>query len=355
MTTVGADLVSVIVPTYNRADCVGRAIDSALAQTHADVEVIVVDDGSTDETPALMQDTYAREPRVRYARQENRGVSAARNHGIRLVQGAYAALLDSDDAWEPFKLELQLACLRAFPDAGMVWTDMKAVGPSGEVVSEHHLRRFYSAYRWFSREDLFDASRPLAEVAPGLAEVVGDKRVYAGEIYAPMIMGNLVHTSTVLLRRERLREAGLFDEAKRSGEDHDFHLRTCRAGRVAYADVDAIRYQLGRADTLTRPKYNLDLAKSYLDTLTGALARDRDRIHLPQHMIDAALADGHRWVAEALLGQGRRREARPHIVESLRHAPRQPRLVGLYAAAWLPAEVRERVLATYRRLKRTVA
>ena len=142
---MSTEQVSVIIPTYDRADCVTRAIDSALAQTHADVEVIVVDDGSTDDTAALVRDTYAGEPRVRYTRQENRGVSAARNRGIRLARGAYMALLDSDDAWEPFKLELQLACLDAFPDAGMVWTDMKAVGPAGEVVSEHHLRRFYSA------------------------------------------------------------------------------------------------------------------------------------------------------------------------------------------------------------------
>jgi len=352
---VGADLVSVIVPTHDRADCVTRAVDSALAQTHADVEIIVVDDGSTDDTRAVVLDTYRAEPRVRYAHQPNRGVSAARNHGIRLVRGAYAALLDSDDAWEPWKLELQLACLRAFPDAGMVWTDMLAVSPGGDVVSERFLRRFYGAYRWFSSGDLFDRSRALGEIAPGLAAVVGDRRAYAGEIYAPMVMGNLVHTSTVLLRRERLAAAGLFDESRRSGEDHDFHLRTCRAGRVAFADVDSIRYQTGRADALTQPKYSLDLATSYLDTLTGALARDRDRIRLPQGMIEEALADAHRWVGEALLSKGRRREAREHLLRSLWHAPRQPRLLGWYAGSWLPPAAYRRVLDAYRRARRRMA
>jgi glycosyltransferase involved in cell wall biosynthesis len=331
------ELVSIVIPTYNRADCVTRAVDSALRQTHGDVDVIVIDDGSKDATETLMRDTYAREPRVRYVRQENRGVSAARNHGIRLVRGAYAALLDSDDVWEPFKLELQLACLRAFPDTGMVWTDMMAVDTDGTLLHEHYLKTFYSAYNLFSRDDLFDISRPLAEVAPKLSSIVGDKRVYAGEIYAPMVIGNLVHTSTVLLRRDRLEQTGLFDETRRSGEDHQFHLHTCRAGRVAYADIDAIRYERGRSDALAHPN--------------DALDRDRDRIRLPQEMIDAALADGHRWVAEAFLDRGEAREARSHLVSSLRHDPRQLRLLKIYASSWLPSGARERLVATYHRLR----
>ena len=349
---VNADLVSIVIPTYNRADCVSRAIDSALGQTHANVDVIVIDDGSTDDTRAVVLDTFGKEPRVRYVHQPNRGVSAARNHGIRLVKGEYAALLDSDDTWKPFKVELQLACLRAFPDAGMVWSDMTAVNPEGAVLSKHYLRRFYSAYRMFSSATLFDRSLPLAEVAPGLASEVGDRRAWSGEIYGPMILGNLVHTSTVLLRRERLLATGFFDESRRSGEDHEFHLRTCRAGRVAFVDVDTINYQVGRTDALTQPKYSVDLATNYLTTLTSALARDRDRIKLPQHVIDKVVADGHTWVGEALVGQGRHREARPYLLHSLRHTPNQPRLFGLYATGFLPPRVMKGLVGMYQQLKK---
>src|SRR5580692_1034819 len=125
---MGDGLVSVIIPTYNRAHCVCRAVESVLGQTYAEVSVLLIDDGSTDHTRALVNDTYGKDPRVRYVHQPNQGVSAARNHGIRLVEGDFAALLDSDDVWKPFKLELQIACLRAFPEAGMVWSDMTAVG-----------------------------------------------------------------------------------------------------------------------------------------------------------------------------------------------------------------------------------
>ena len=349
-----SDLVSIIIPTYNRADCVSRTIDSALGQTHANVEVLVIDDGSSDNTREVVLDTFSKEPRVRYVHQKNGGVSAARNHGIRLVQGEYAALLDSDDIWKPFKVELQLACLRAFPDAGMVWSDMTAVSPQGDVISKHYLRTFYSNYAMFKSADLFDRSLPLAEIAPGLAAEVGDRRGWVGEIYGPMILGNLVHTSTVLLRRARLVETGFFDETRRSGEDHEFHLRTCRAGRVAFADVDTIDYQVGRADALTQPKYGLDLAMNFLNTLKSTLERDRDRIKLPQHIIDKVLADGHAWVAEVLVAQGRHDEARPYLLYSLRHTPNQPRLVGMYTTSFLPPRVMKGLVGAYQKIKKSV-
>src|SRR5690349_14194018 len=106
-------LVSIIVPTFNRAYCLGRTVRSALAQTHAGIEVIVVDDGSTDGTRELVRELMAADGRVRYAFQSNRGVSAARNRGLKLAAGAFVAFLDSDDVWKPWKLELQLACMRA--------------------------------------------------------------------------------------------------------------------------------------------------------------------------------------------------------------------------------------------------
>ena len=136
-------LVSVIIPTFNRAYCVGKAIDSALGQTHQNTEILVLDDGSTDGTRNLIEQSYAGDARVRYFFHENRGVTATRNWGITLCQGDFVALLDSDDTWSPWKLELQLACFRHRPEVGMVWTDMEAVGPGGEVVSRSYLRTMY--------------------------------------------------------------------------------------------------------------------------------------------------------------------------------------------------------------------
>jgi GT2 family glycosyltransferase len=354
---VSDGLVSIIVPTYNRARCIVRALESALGQTYGEVSVLVIDDGSTDDTRALVNDTYGRDPRVRYVHQQNRGVSAARNHGIRLADGDFTALLDSDDVWKPIKLEVQLACLRAFPDAGMVWSDMTAVGTEGDLVAERYLTQYYGSYRMFARADLFDRSLPIAEIAPARATEVGAARAYEGEIYSQMAMGNLVHTSTVLLRRERLVAAGFFDESVRAGEDHEFHLATCRAGRVAFVDLPTILYEVGSADALTTAEHTVPIARHFLETLTHALERDalRIRSRIPERTVSEVRADAHRWLGESLLSAGEVREGQAHLLKSLQIKPGQPRIAGLYAMAFLPRAAGERLRGVYRELKQRLA
>lgn len=329
-----SELVSVIIPTFNRAYCLARAIDSALAQTHHSLEILVSDDGSTDSTQALIQQKYNREPRLKYLYQENGGVSAARNLGLRAAQGDYIAFLDSDDVWQPWKLQLQVGCLQRLPAAGMVWTDMTAVDPEGHIRSPRYLRTMYDAYRWFTPEQLFSESHALADLGLQLAEVESS-RVYLGDIYSPMIMGNLVHTSTVLLRRERFEKVQGFNETLAlAGEDYDFHLRTCREGPVAFLDLPAIQYQVDGADRLSRFSYQI--AQNFLTTVTTALARDRDRITLPRSMRNAVLAEAHCWVGEEQLAASLIPEARRSFGRSLWYQFWQPRLLALWGLSWLP-------------------
>ncbi len=344
------ELVSVVIPSYNRAHCVGRAIDSVLNQTYPCVEVLVVDDGSRDNTPEVMRDRYGRDARVKYVRQENRGVSAARNAGFRAAQGAYIALLDSDDVWKPWKLQVQVAGLNHLPKAGMIWSDMEAIDLQGRLISRHYLRTFYGAYRWFPKDRLFTEAHPLEEVVTGLGEVVRDGTLYAGDIYSPMVMGNLVHTSTVLLRRERLEKVGEFDEALLPGEDYDFHLRTCREGPVAFVDLDTIEYERGAADAITT-KYGRGFAISFLNTLSATVARDKDRIKLPRAMLNLAFADANGWLGEEYLATGEYGPARKHLARSLWYKTWQPRLWGLMALSCVPRGVGQAVRQSVRRVK----
>jgi glycosyltransferase involved in cell wall biosynthesis len=346
-------LVSVIIPTFNRAYCVGQAIDSVRAQTHRNTEILVLDDGSTDGTRDLIEQTYGDDSRVRYLFHENRGVTATRNRGIALCRGDFVALLDSDDTWSPWKLELQLACFRHRPEIGMVWTDMDAVGPGGEVVSPSYLRTMYHAYRWFPRrEQLFPQSFPLAEIAPGLGPVVDDRRLYAGEIFSQMIMGNLVHTSTVLIRRERLQKVRGFNEELRiAGEDYDFHLRTCKEGPVGFLDVATIRYQTGLADRLTRDEYKIHAAMNCLKTVLPIIEHARSQINLPDRMIEMRLVAMHNWAGDVLLNAGEARQARVHLRKSLGHQPWQPSAWKALALASLPGSIRQRMRRLVRHLK----
>ncbi len=329
-------LVSIVIPTWNRAFCISRAIDSVTAQTYPHWEAIVVDDGSTDDTPRALAERYGSDKRVRYVYQQNAGVSAARNRGIAMAQGDYVAFLDSDDAWEPWKLELQVCCLEHCPDVGMVWTDMAAIGPDGGVVNPRYLKTMYVAYRQFGEKDLFTRTYPLSECAPQLAERFPGHRFLVGDIFSPMITGNLVHTSTVLLTRERLKQVvGFNEELKVSGEDFDFHLRTCREGLVGFVDVASIRYQIGRSDQLTSRPYRVHMSRNFLNTILPVIERDRHRIRLPERTVRATIAYGHRWLGEQLVLAQSGAEARHHLRESLRWQW-SFRALGLYAVSWLP-------------------
>lgn len=192
--------VTVVIPTYNREGFIGAAIGSVLAQTFADFELIVVDDGSTDGTAAVV--AAIRDPRIRYTRQEHRGISAAMNHGLRAARGAYIARLDSDDVWLPELLETEVAVLDARPEVGAAYARGRGVDEGG---------------------------RPTLDVW-GMAER------FPGDSFRSMLYGDFTCNITVVARRECFERAGWFDETMVTNEDWDLWLRVARHYRFAYTD-----------------------------------------------------------------------------------------------------------------------
>ena len=152
-----------------------------------------------------------------------------------------------------------------------------------------------------------------------------------------MAIGSLVHTSTVLLRRERFERVKAFNEAFRpSGEDFDFHLRTCHAGPVGFADLPTIEYQMGMPDRLTRREYHLEIAQNFFRTIDPFIRLHRDDIHQPDSVLDGVLAEAHAWIGEEHFWRNQMPQARRHLATSLRHGPGQRRAWQLLAASWLP-------------------
>ena len=347
-------VVSVVIPTYDRRDLLGRAIDSALSQTHAGMEVIVVDDGSSDGTWGMLRGRYGRDARVKAIRQDNQGVCVARNVAMDAAQGDFIAFLDSDDVWRPWKIEAQLACLAHWPDVGMVWTDMESLGRSGDVTHARFLRRMYGTYRHFDESALFETTEMLGSMLPHGCRHLANVPARRGRIGTAMMVGNLVHTSTVLMTRARLAQAGRFDESLApAGEDHDFHLRVCQAGPVALIDVPAISYQTGRDDRLTR--HREIMARNYLRTMERAVARASAEDRPPGHVLRKARARGHAWLGGVLLDQGDCVTARRHLLHSLRLDPLQPRRVAEVIAASVPKPLlsaTRHVVAGWRRRRR---
>jgi GT2 family glycosyltransferase len=274
---------------------------------------------------------------VRYFHKTNSGPAGARNVGFRHAQGDYVALLDSDDAWQPWKLDVQIACMERRPDLGMTWTDMEMVDASGQVADPAYLRKMYSAYRRLDEAAIFSETIPLRQVVPAHAETVKDAPLRIGKIFTPMVMGNLVHTSTVVLRRERLERVGGFDESlRRTGEDYDFHLRTCREGPVGLLDLPAIRYQQGMPDRLTAPHLRIHMAENLLRTIEPVIAHDREKIALPDQTLRRRLAQIHAWIGYERLERGEVALARKHLLLSLRQWPNQPALAKPLLFAMLP-------------------
>jgi glycosyltransferase involved in cell wall biosynthesis len=339
--------VSVIIPTYNRARLVGTAIESALAQDYPQIEVLVIDDGSSDGTREMMARAYGGNPKVRYLPKTNGGVSSARNLGIRESRGEFVALLDADDTWLPGKLALQIECLRRFPKAGMVWTDMAAVDAERRILHERYLRRMYSAY------EFYPTARQL--FADGLQEArIGEIEAYCGNIFSPMVLGNLVHTSTVLLRRERLNKVGFFNESYRTGEDYPFHLNTCKEGPVAYVDAATIRYSVGLPDALTSPDKLIQISLNFISTFERTLSLERDRISLPPALIRTQLANAYAWAGQEHLAGGLAGEARAYFIKSIRANPKDLSRLKPLLATLLPSGVRARLTGLKRWLRKRI-
>ena len=217
--TARAGDISVVIPTFDRASVLPRALDSVVRQTRSPAEVIVVDDGSTDDTAELVERRF---PSVRLLRQVNRGVSAARNRGIEASESEWIALLDSDDEWWPRKLERQMSALKERPELRVCHTD--------EIWIRHGRR-------------------------------VNQRRIHAkrgGWIFEHCLPRCAMSPSSIVIHRSVFDEVGMFDEELPACEDYDLWLRICSRYPVLCVDEPLVVKHGGHEDQLSRQVWGLD-------------------------------------------------------------------------------------------------
>jgi len=302
--------VSVIIATYNRADYVRQAVDSVLAQSLRDFELIVVDDGSTDGTAAVLAEYGAR---IRVIATPNRGAARARNAGLAAATGEYVAFLDSDDLSDPERLSLQAAVLDTFPDIGLVYTECAGFDDRG-WVAEYHLQAYHaSAYArsGATYDNLFDGSVPVARIKPaGGATRWGagwrERRIYAGNAFDRYLVDVFVLAVSAMIRRSLVLASGPQDPRFGFFHDREFILRLCRMSRVAFIDLPLyrIRYHPDQVSTTRGPRAGYILIRKQQDLLRVLRVhgvRDQGYYRARHAIIDRQLVRLCRAVAIALL------------------------------------------------------
>lgn len=206
--------VSVVIPVWNGQRYVAEAMDSVLAQTHQDLELIVVDDGSTDATASIVEAYARKDPRVRLVRQRNQGVASARNTGLEAAQGEWVACLDHDDVMLPHRLERQIAFIARHPEVRVLGSICQYINAEGKQRGGHTI------------------GAPIRSPAD-LAAMLKDGRLIG-----------LTHPS-VIMHRATIRALGGYDPATEPAEDLDLWMRVAEAGHlILQADEVLTRYRV---------------------------------------------------------------------------------------------------------------
>jgi glycosyltransferase involved in cell wall biosynthesis len=294
-----APQVSVIIPVHNGASTIGRALKSVFDQTFSDYEIVICDDGSTDDTPAVLA-KYG--DKIRVVRQANRGPSAARNAAVAASRGELIALIDRDDQWLPNKLELAVNAMRADAGAVLLYSDMIVVNEAGEE---------------FRRSQI----RPETAHAPTMDEMLA--RIW------PIV------PSTVVMRRDAFDRAGGFCEELLSAEDIHFSLLMREQGHFIYLPERLVRFTYGQ---LFPKVLNRDIGQASMVDLIRARYSQR-----ADGLVKDFIRHRVRMIANAgviEMSRGNMAGARQCFIRVLKYDPRHAKSYLRIARTFLPAPIR---------------
>lgn len=283
-----ATRATLIIATHDHARFLPEAIDSALAQTLPGLRVVVVDDGSTDETPAVLQ-RYG--DRIVALRQANRGLSAARNAGLARAAGDYVGFLDADDLLAPTKLEQQARILDADPGIGWSYCDVRIVD---ELTGEARLASERFDYR---------------------------SRALDGRLFQELVRGNFIPGMAPLVRRSVLESVGRFDEALTALEDWDLWLRLALVAEARYLPAVLATYRWHR-EGMSRDRTRMDENRFRVIEKLSARAEAIGPLGRPGRRL---VADMHNWFGYEAYARGEYAKASRRLAASLRTWPWQRR------------------------------
>jgi glycosyltransferase involved in cell wall biosynthesis len=344
-------LVSVVIPAYNAAATLPASIESVLAQRYPRVEVVVVDDGSTDRTPEVLRSFG---DRIRWVYQENGGLPTARNTGHRTATGDLIAWLDADDLAEPDRIALQVDFLLQHPEIVLVGTDFSAFRDSGVVAS-----RFAAIYY----NQIADAENGVDTLYDRRSTFVPTRREWLqdswdgismlqGNVWSRIVWGNFVHPPTVMFRRSLLERIGGLDPSAAPEGDWDFFIRVSKEGELGHLETPLLRYRLspGQMSGPTNAKASL-LGQVYILRKTHSPSPSwpdrlrelwRERHALLYARLARAEAEQNSWAALGYLS----------LAAAHRHPPHS--LIPIFILILLPVWAGRGLLALRRGMRRWI-
>ncbi len=299
--TAVKSLVSVIIPSYNTEKYVREAVDSALRQTHKNIEVIVVDDGSTDGTKAILE-PYIKSGQITYIYQANKGLAGARNTGLHASRGEYIALLDADDIFMPEKIARQVAHLETNPQCDVSYCDLY------HFWDEETDKLFKLQYQYYSGK----------EVLPHL------------------LAKNFIAPLSTVFRRGAFEKFGYFDENFRRSEDLEFWLRLAYAGaNFCFLPEILGKLRMRRTANLqgieSQPQVKLTMLQVLNKLNDKMTSNDKEKYNMRHHLMVYQFRIGLAYLLNA-----KKSEAKKYILESFKDYP----LGGLFGGlCWIPFAV----------------
>lgn len=279
MTESASPRVSVITPTFNRADFIGTAIQSVMDQDYTDFELLIVDDGSTDDTGDRLQ-PWLKDDRVHCIQQVNQGQSHARNRALEAARGEFICFLDSDNAWVPGKLAMQVAFLDEHPQVDVIYGDNVLINEAGKETSRDNMKR------------------------------------HSGFIAFQMLKDNCVAMNTTMARRRCFDEMGGMSGKRRVADDYDLWLRFSARYRFHYMPEYLAYYRVMEqqisSDKTARFETNEAIIRDFREQFPDVLPRKR---------FDEAFMFFYTRKARYLAASGQRSHAWREILTALRHRP----------------------------------
>lgn len=348
-------LVSVVIPAYNACQTLAQTLDSVLAQTYPNIEIIVVDDGSTDATAEALK---AFGEKVRSIYQPNKGLPGARNTGCIAARGEFIALMDADDLCMPERIAIQVGAMQCFPEAVLCSTDFTSFNNNG-LVSSSHGAAYYSMIQ--------NAADGLRSLYPehGTVEIAASAwsepnqtmmiDTYFGTVYNKLVHGNFVHPPTVFFRRSALKAVGMFDEMLRYTCDWEWMVRAARTGPFVYVNHPLLKYRLSETQMSAG---QFDEGKGAVDIVRAAKKiwrSDPGLLPANRHLMQRDLGEFCLGAAGALVDRNKKVDAVNMLIQSVwAYGTIKPATIKTILKITIPLKLlsfARQMLARYRTLK----